>query len=54
MNPKLAKLGTKLGLSVAVSTLIGYMIKAELAVEDKIEAHYDRKSEERKNPSDPQ
>lgn len=49
MDPRLAKLVVKGALGVAVSTVIGFMIKAEHHVDDRIDEHYDKKKQEDQN-----
>jgi len=46
MNPKVAKFVTKTSLGLAVSALIGIMIKMEHRVDDIIDEHYDDKKEQ--------
>lgn len=48
MNPKVAKVIVKQGFGLAVAALIGYAIKAEHRVEEKIDDHYDKKLEDQK------
>ncbi len=45
VSPRIAKFVTKSAFGLAVSALIGIMIKMEHRVDDKIDAHYDRKDE---------
>ncbi len=44
-NPRFAKMITKGIFGLGVSALIGVMIKMEYRVDDKIDAHFDRKNE---------
>jgi hypothetical protein len=41
MNEKLAKFLVKTALSIGVSAVIGYMIKAEKEIENRIDEHYE-------------
>jgi hypothetical protein len=43
VSPRIAKFVTKSVFGLGVSALIGVMIKMEYRVDDKIDAHYDRK-----------
>lgn len=43
MNPKLMKFIVKNAFGLAVTTAIGYMIKMERKVEDRIDDHFDAK-----------
>lgn len=45
MNPKVAKTGLKICLSLAASAVLGYLVKAEMKIEDKIDDYYDAKDE---------
>ena len=43
---RLAKLGVNLAVGAAFSVVLGYIIKAEYALEDRLDEHFDRKIEE--------
>lgn len=45
MNPKVAKTGLKICLSLAASAVLGYLVKVEMKLEEKIEDFYDAKEE---------
>lgn len=49
MNPKTAKFLTKTAFGLVVSTLIGYAIKAEHQVDERIDRHFDAKASESEN-----
>lgn len=49
MNPKLAKFTSKAVFGLAVSAVIGIIIKAEHRIDDRIDEHYDKKSEDSSN-----
>jgi preprotein translocase subunit Sss1 len=44
VNPKLTKMVVKGAIGLCVSGMIGYMIKLEKKVDDKIDEHYDAKA----------
>lgn len=48
MNPKIAKFAIKSALSIGVATLLGYMIKLENRIEDKIDERYESNNEDPK------
>lgn len=41
MDPKLVKTIAKIALSILGAVVIGYAMKAEHKIEEKIDAHYD-------------
>lgn len=48
-NAKLVKMAVKFGLGAIVSASIGYMIKGEKKLEDRIDAYFDEKTDDEKN-----
>lgn len=47
MNPKLAKMIVKGALGFGISALIGYTIKMEKKIEERVDQHYDAKAEQK-------
>lgn len=48
MNSKLAKMIVKSALGFGMSALIGYAVKIEKKIGDRIDDHYDEKAEQDK------
>lgn len=44
MNPKLTKLVVKGALGFAISAVIGYTIKMEKQIEERLDEHFDSKA----------
>lgn len=49
MNQKLIKMVVKGALGFGVSALIGYTMKAERKIEERIDKHFDEKTEQQDN-----
>lgn len=49
MNPKLMKLIVKGAIGLAFSAAIGYTIKLEKAVEERIDDHFDESTDDQEN-----
>lgn len=43
MNPKVAKKSSQIGLSLVAAMVLGFIVKLEHHLDDKIEEHYDQK-----------